>query len=151
MAEELKALIEKIQLEGVKAAEDKALAIESAARERAGKAMENAAKETERLVSEAKTEIGRLEEGAKDSIKQASRDTMLSLRGEISSMLERIVANSVHEALSTEDLSKILLSMIKGHSAESKGDIVVSLKKEDLERVEKAVLSELGNEIKKRR
>ena len=88
MAEDLKELIEKIQLEGVKAAEDKALAIETHARKRADEIMAHAAKEAERITSEAGERIKALEEGAGNSIKQASRDTMLSLRREIASTLE---------------------------------------------------------------
>ena len=149
MAEELKELIEKIQLEGVKAAEDKALVIEAEARARADKAVEKGAKEAERMISEAKAEIRRLEEGAKNSVKQASRDTMLSLRKEIYSMLERIVGSHVHKALSAEELAKILTAMIKGHGGEDKQNIIVSLKKDDLEKVEKAVFAELGQEAKK--
>ncbi len=149
MAEELKELIEKIQLEGVRAAEDKALVIEAEARARADRATEKGAKEAERMISEARAEIRRLEEGAKNSIKQASRDTMLSLRKEICSMLERIVANHVHKALSAEELAKMLAAMIKSHGGEDKQNIVVSLKKEDLEKVEKAVFFELGQETKK--
>ena len=149
MAEELKELIEKIQLEGVKAAEDKALVIEAEARARADKAVEKGAKEAERMISEAKAEIKRLEEGAKNSIKQASRDTMLSLRKEIYSMLERIVGSHVHKALSAEELAKMLTTMIKGHGGEDKQNIIVSLKKDDLEKVEKAVFAELGQEAKK--
>lgn len=149
MAEELKELIEKIQLEGVKAAEDKALVIEAEARARADKAVEKGAKEAERMISEAKAEIRRLEEGAKNSVKQASRDTMLSLRKEIYSVLERIVGSHVHKALSAEELAKILTAMIKGHGGEDKQNIIVSLKKDDLEKVEKAIFAELGQEAKK--
>ena len=148
MAEELKELIEKIQLEGVKAAEDKASAIDSAARKRADEITASAAKEAERITSEAREQVGRMEEGAKNSIKQASRDTMLSLRKEIASMLERLVAAHVHKALSAEDMAKILVTIIKG-CGHDKDRIVVSLKKEDLEKVEKALFSELGQEAKK--
>lgn len=149
MAEELKELIEKIQLEGIKAADDKALVIEAEARARAERATEKGAKEAERMISEARAEIKRLEEGAKSSIKQASRDTMLSLRKEICSMLERIVASHVHKALSAEELAKMLAAMIKSHGGEDKQNIVVSLKKEDLEKVEKAVFAELGLEARR--
>ncbi len=149
MAEELKELIEKIQFEGVKAAEDKALVIEAEARVRADRAVEKAAKEAESMISEAKAEIERLEDGAKNSIKQAPRDTMLSLRKEIYSTLERIVAGHVHKALSAEELAKMLAEMIKSRDGGDKQDIVVSLKKEDLEKIEKAVFAELSQEVKK--
>ena len=149
MAEDLKELIEKIQLEGVKAAEDKALAIEARARKRADEIVTSAAKEAERITSETRERIKRLEEGAKNSIKQASRDTMLSLRKEIASTLERLVASHVHKALSAEEMAKILVAIIKGCGSQDKDRIVISLKKDDLEKVEKALFSELGQEAKK--
>jgi len=149
MAEDLKELIEKIQLEGVKAAEDKALAIETRARKRADEIVTSAGKEAERITSEARERIKRLEEGAKNSIKQASRDTMLSLRKEITSTLERLVASHVHKALSAEEMAKILVAIIKGCGSQDKDRIVISLKKDDLEKVEKALFSELGQEAKK--
>ncbi|MBU1037591.1 MAG: hypothetical protein KJ994_00910, partial [Candidatus Omnitrophica bacterium] len=125
------------------------LVIEAEARARADRAVEKGAKEAESMISEAKAEIKALEEGAKNSIKQASRDTMLSLRKEIYSMLERIVGSHVHKALSAEELAKILTAMIKGHGGEDKQNIIVSLKKDDLEKVEKAIFAELGQEAKK--
>lgn len=149
MAEDLKELIEKIQLEGVKAAEDKALAIEVHAKKRADEIAANAAKEAERITSEAGERVKRLEDGAKNSIKQASRDMMLSLRKEITSTLERLVTSHVHKALSAEDMAKILVTIIKGCSGHDKDAIVISLKKDDLEKVEKALFSELGQEAKK--
>jgi len=149
MAEELKELIEKIQLEGIKAAEDKASAIEAEARKRADEIVAGAKAEASRLVSEAREQIGRLEDGSKSSVKQAVRDAMLSLRSEIALTLERVVAGRVHKALDAEDLARILITIVKGCSGEGKGKIVVSLKKEDMEKVEKALFSELGDAARK--
>ena len=145
----MKELIEKIQLEGVKAAEEKALAIESHAQKKADEIIQNADKESKRIILDAREQIARLEAGAKNSVKQAARDTMLSLKKEITAMLERLVANHVHKALSPEDLAKILTVIVKGCGGENRDKIVISLKKEDLEKVEKALFSELGHEAKK--
>jgi V/A-type H+-transporting ATPase subunit E len=149
MAEELKELLEKIQTEGVKAAEEKARSILSHAEARAGEIVQNAEKEALGLVAAAREQITRLEEGSRVSIKQAARDMMLALRKEIASTLERLVGLHVHKALGPEDLAKILVTVIKGCGSGHKDQIVVSLRKEDLERVEKALFSELGQEAKK--
>ncbi len=149
MPEELKELIEKIQTEGVKAAEEKALAIETNALKRASEIVDKAGKEAGRIISEAGDRIKRLEEGSRNSVKQASRDAIISLKKEISSMLEKIVANHIHKALNPEDLAKILAATIKANSSEDKAKTVVTLKKEDLDKIEKALFSELAHEIKK--
>lgn len=149
MAEELKALIEKIQYEGVRAAEEKAAAIEAQAKRRAEEIIRNSEKEASRIIADAKEQIERLEKGSKDSVKQAARDTILSLRKEIASMLERLVTAHVHKALTTDELGHLLATIVKGCSGAHKGEIIVSIRKEDLEKTEKALIAELGQEAKK--
>ncbi len=149
MAEELKELIEKIQSEGIKAAEDRSREIEAHARSRAEEIVAKAKRDAESAMSDAREEIARLEQGSKNSIKQAARDTLLSLRREMQSLLERIVAMHVHKAMSPEDLAKILVTIIHGCSSKDKENVIVSVRKEDLARVEKALFAELGHEIKK--
>ena len=149
MAEELKALIEKIQEEGVKAAEAKAASIEDQAMRRADEMVRQAEKDARRAIDEAQSSIAKMEEGAKESIRQAGRDTVLALKKEISEILGRIVETHVHKALSPEELARILVTVIKGCGGENKDKVIVSIRKEDLERVEKAVFAELGQEAKK--
>jgi len=149
MAEELKELIEKIQAEGIKAAEEKAASIEAEARRRAEDLVKKAEKEAVRIEAEAKDRISRMEEGAKNSIKQAGRDTILSLKKEISAMLGRLVEHHVHKALSAEETAKILTTVIKGCGGEGMDKIVASVRKEDVAAIEAALLAELGAEIKK--
>lgn len=152
MAEELKELIEKIQEEGVRAAEEKGKAIESAAKARAERLVEDAEREASRILAQAREQVGRLEEGSRESVKQAARDTMLTLRKEIAAMLERLVSAHVHKALDPQDLVKILATVIKGcgrADAQHKDQIVISLRKEDLEKVEKVLFAELGQDAKR--
>lgn len=149
MPEELKDLIEKIQTEGIKAAESKALEIESEAQKRASQIVDKAEKEASGMISEAKDQIKRLEDGARSSLKQASRDMMISLKKELAAILEKIVAKDIHKALSPEEMARIISNMIKAGSGQDKTAIVVTLKKEDIEKMEKAVMGELSHEIKK--
>lgn len=149
MADQLKELIEKIQAEGVKAAEEKAASIELEARRMAEDLVKKSEKSAARIEAEAKDRIARMEEGAKSSIKHAGRDTILSLKKEISAMLERLVEHHVHRALSAEEIAKILTTVIKGCGGEGMDKIIVSVRKEDLGSVEAALLAELGAEVKK--
>jgi len=149
MAEELKDLIEKIREEGVLAAEEKARQIEAAARQEAQVIVEKARRDAEKALAEAKERISRMEDGQKASLKQAGRDLILSLKKEIGAMLDKIVLSHVHKALSTEELARMIPALIKEHPKLGKEEIVISLKKEDLEKLEKGFLSELREEIKK--
>jgi V/A-type H+-transporting ATPase subunit E len=147
MAEELRDLIAKIQQEGVQQAQDKADEIERQAKAKAASIIDKAAKEAERLIARAQEDVSRMEAGAKESLKQAGRDLLISLRKEISAMLDKIIASHVHKALGTEELAKIISELVKESTA--KADIVITLKKDDLERLTTGMLADLRDEIKK--
>jgi len=149
MAEEIKDLIEKIQQEGIKAAEDKAKEIEAEARLKAQDLIKKAQSEAEKIMSEANERISRTEQDSKALINQAGRDLLLSLKKEIDVMLERLIASSVAQTLNPSEMAKIIAELIKKFSSEGKEDIWVLLKKEDVEKLEKEFLSRLKEETKK--
>jgi len=150
MAEEIRDLIEKINQEGIKAAEEKAHEIEAAAKLRAGDVLAQARLEAEKIIAAAQERIRREDEKEKTLIAQAGRDLLLSLRKEINAMLGRIVVSDIRQTLTPEALFKILSEMIKKYSAGEGGDIVVLLKKEDLETLEKNFLHKLQEATKKK-
>ncbi|MEA3305257.1 MAG: V-type ATP synthase subunit E family protein [Candidatus Omnitrophota bacterium] len=149
MAEELKDLIEKIHQEGVKAAEDKASDIENEAKRRAEIIIEKAGKEAENIIAEAKEKSAKMEKTGKLSLKQAGRDTILSLRKEINAVLDKIVVSHVREALNPGELSKIISALIKNCDGMEKNSIMISLNKGNLEKLKKGFLSKLKDETKK--
>ena len=150
MAEEIRDLIEKINQEGIKAAEEKAHEIEAAAKLRANEVLAQARFEAEKIIAAAQERIRREDEKEKTLIAQAGRDLLLSLRKEINAMLGRIVVSDIRQTLTPEALFKILSEMIKKYGAGEGGDIVVLLKKEDLETLEKNFLHKLQEATKKK-
>jgi vacuolar-type H+-ATPase subunit E/Vma4 len=149
MTEELKGQIEKIQQEGIQAAEEKAKAIEDQARRAADRAVEEAGKEAEKIIADAKGKALLMEEGGKAALKQAGRDFLISLRKEIAAMLDRVVTAHVHKALTAEELAVLITDLVKDSRLDAKKGIIISLRKEDLEKLEKGLFNELRGEIKK--
>ena len=149
MAEELKALIEKIQEEGVNTAREKARKIEEEARRQAEAITAKARKDADSILVKAKEDIAKAEEGSRASLRQAGRDLILSLRKEIASTLDKIILSKVRDNLTHEDIAKILVTLIKGSSGKGEGAVLVTLNKDDLEKVEKALTGELGSALKK--
>ena len=146
MAEQLKELIEKIQKEGIKAAEDKARSIEEEARQKAQAIIKEAQKEAEGLISQANDKAKRLQETTLASLKQVGRDVLLALKTEISDMLNKLIMERVREALTPQELAHILAGLIK---EQGKAEVVVSLKKDDVEKLEKGFLAELNKHAQK--
>ena len=149
MAQDIKNLIEKIQKEGVEAAQAKAKEIESRAQAKAKEIVDKAKAQADGLISEAKISIAKIEQGGRASLQQAGRDLLISLRKEISAMLDKVIADSVRESLNPEELVKIITAVIKEGKVKDKDQIIVSLKKEDQEKIEKGLLGEFKEEVKK--
>ena len=148
MAEEIKELIAKIQTEGIQQAENKAKAIEAEAKRRAEIILEEARKESAKIISIAKEDSAKMEEAGRLALKQAARDSLLNLRKEINRLLDKIILMRVSEALGPQELQKLINSLFKEHAGEEKAGAVISLKKEDLEKLEKGFLQELKEKVK---
>jgi vacuolar-type H+-ATPase subunit E/Vma4 len=73
---------------------------------------------------------------------------LLSLKKEIISMLDLIIKKNIRVSLVSEEMLKIIHSLIK--SSTQKEEIVVTVKKEGLKKIHDGLLSELSEEIKKR-
>lgn len=149
MAEEIKILIEKIQQEGVKVAEDKARQIEDEAKERAEQIVEEAKNKAGKILNEARDSVSKMEEKQKTLLAQAARDLLLVLRKEINAVFEGIISVHLKDTLTPEALTKIITTLVKDYGAQGKNEIIVSLKKEDLEALEKGFLRKLQEETKK--
>jgi V/A-type H+-transporting ATPase subunit E len=150
MAEEIRDLIEKINQEGIKAAEEKAQNIEAAAKKRADDILAQAKLEAEGMIAAEKDRIRREDEKGKTLLAQAGRDLLLSLRKEINAMLGRIVVSDVRQVLTPEVLFKLLSEVVRNYSAGESSDITVFLNKEDLETLEKNFLYKLREQTKKK-
>jgi len=149
MAEELKELLEKINEEGVKAAEEKAAEIRNKAESQARSIIEDANDRARDIVESAGRRVADMEAGGKAALAQASRDMLISLRKEITAMLDKIVASHVHKALEHGELAKIIVALVREHGKEAEADIIVTMKKDDLDKLGRSFLAELRDEIKK--
>ncbi len=149
MAEEIRDLIEKINQEGIKAAEEKAQNIESSAMKRADEILAQARRDAEELLTDAKNRISREDEKGKALLAQAGRDLILSLRKEINDMLGRIIVSDIQHALTPDALFILISEVAQKYSAGEQYDITVLLNKKDLETLEKHFLHKLMEETKK--
>jgi V/A-type H+-transporting ATPase subunit E len=146
--EEIKDLIAKIKNEGVKAAQEKSLKVEHEAKTLAGKIISDAKAEAAKIVNEAHREAEQHKSSVEALLKQSARDMLLSLKKEIISMLDMIIKKNISSALTPEEMSKIIHSLIKANT--QKEEVVVTAKEEDIKKIQKGLISELSEEMKKR-
>ncbi|MFH1397288.1 MAG: hypothetical protein ABIH27_01885 [Candidatus Omnitrophota bacterium] len=149
MAEDIKGLIEKINQEGVFAAESKARVIEEEARLKAEEIIAKARAGAQRMISEAKIEVEKNSEREKALLIQAGRDMLLLLKGQLNFMLNKVINAEICQALNAGELFKILSSLIQNICKQHDTSIIVSLSKEDLEKLEGGFLLKLKEQTKK--
>ena len=149
MSDDIQGLIEKINQEGVLAAEEKARQIIQQAERKADSLIAKAQAQAQSLISGAREENLKNQDKIKALLNQAGRDLLLVARGEINAMLMRLITQEVRQALSADALSKIISSLIQNLSGKHSGEVEVMLNKEDAQKITEHFLSRLKEETKK--
>ena len=149
MAEDIKALIEKINQEGVQAAEKRAREIERAAQEKASEILSKAKREADAMLQEARERIAKIEEKEKTLLSQAGRDLLLVLREEINAMLTALISREVRATLTPENMYKIISTIIQSACSQEDAAVTITLSAEDARALEGALLVKLKEETKK--
>lgn len=150
MTDDIKGLIEKIQQEGINTAQARAKDIEAQAKKEAQAIIEKAKADAKNLAQEARSNVSLMQRNTQDELIQVSRDMLLQLRKEINNTLNKLILTRVREALSPDELGKIIISLVKDYAVQEKEGVVVSLNKDDLEKMGKVFLGELKEELKKK-
>ena len=143
MAEELQGLLERINKEGIEKIQgerDKALA---EARREAQEILSKAKAEADAIIVGAKKDAAAAEQKGADTLKQAARDLMISLRGSVNKELEAVVSLEVGKALTPATMAQIIEKMLEAFAsggARPKG-LDVLLSEPDRASLESLVLS----------
>jgi V/A-type H+-transporting ATPase subunit E len=146
MTQEIQNLIEKIQQEGVQAAETKAAAIEQAALEQAREIVRKAQAEAQVLIQAAQDRLRQEEAVAQANLAQAGRDFLIALRQQINTLLTGVITRNIDQALGVQELVRIIAELARDAGT---GQISVALSRLDAEVLEKGFLHKLQDELKK--
>ncbi len=149
MADQIKELIEKINQEGVLAAEEKAGQIESQAKARAEMILQKANSQAKKILEEAQEKVSRMQESSEASLKQSGRDVLLALKSQVNQILQNIISAEVSAALNPQELAKIIESLAKEYCARENKGAIIYLSPEDKNKLESLFLNRLKDELKK--
>ena len=106
--EDLQSLLEKINRDGVEKAEAEAAKIIADAKAKADAIMKEAAEKAAKDSAEAEKNAAAFAERAAESVRQAARDTVISVGERITGMLEALLAKNVNAALADENTAAAL-------------------------------------------
>ncbi|MFW5803185.1 MAG: hypothetical protein ACOCWJ_04635, partial [Verrucomicrobiota bacterium] len=151
MPEDLQALLDRIQDEGVKEADAERDRILKEAKEEAERLLSQAKEDGEKIRSDAQHEADLLKQKGEEALRQAARDTLLSLRRQLEERIKRIAKATAGEALTDKDIASLVVEL--AHQAATSEDedpsVEVLLPAEKAESLQKGLLQQLRSELKK--
>ena len=136
-------LIDRIKSEGVEQAEKQAEQIVAAAEERAQAAIEKARQDAAAIVAQAEQERAKQETAGKEAVRQAARDTVLSVQAQLTAIFKQVIESSTGEAMNDQALQEAVMSVISSWSSGEESSIDVVLSESDLDKVEAALRGKL--------
>ncbi len=150
MADELQALLERINQEGVAKAEEERERILKEARQEADRIVQDAETKAENMVADAREESELLASKGEDSLRQAARDILLSLRQTLQDRMTSVAKACVGRELDAETLGDVVAQMV-GRYMDSGGkveqlDVLVS--EDQAEEIRNYLLAHLGNDLR---
>jgi len=122
MAENLQGLLDKIQTRGLEKANAERDAILKSANEEAAAMVAGAKQEAEAILRNARTEAANLNSRAESAVKQAARDIILKLDGELKRRITNAVRENAAAALNPGLMSAIIAEMA-GNFAKNGGKV----------------------------
>jgi len=141
-------LISKIKTEGIKAAEDNGEKIILDAQHKADSIIKEAEKKAAELISEARNDTLRYENSAKEAVKQAGRDMILTVRKNLTDIFDRLLKAEIDKALSANVMEEIIVSTVKKWDKAGAGSFTVEIPEKDSVSLQKMLASKLSEEIK---
>jgi V/A-type H+-transporting ATPase subunit E len=146
---QLQELIDKIKSEGIKTAEQESARVLREAEHKANDIIANAHDNASSIIAKAKEEAHRFEQTAKEAVKQAGRNTILSLRTRVTEIFNAVIAEETKQAYSLKVLEEAIVSLIKAWNKKQIPNLQVLLSASDLKKIEKQLKSRLAAELKK--
>ena len=146
---QLQELIDKIKSEGIKTPEQESDRVLKEAEHKANAILADAHDEASSIIAKAKEEAHRFEQTAEEAVKQAGRNTILSLRTRVTEFFDAVIAEETKQAYSLKVLEEAIVSLIKAWSKEQVPNLQVLMSSSDLKKIEKQLKSRLAAELKK--
>ncbi len=150
MTQNIQDLINKIKTEGVEVSNKHAQEVQGQAKAQAEQIVAQAKAQAGQIVAQAKEQLKKQEEATRATLKQAARDTVLSLRQEIEKFLKRIVSAQVKDGLKAEQMAGLLTAVVTAYVTKNPGteDVRVSLPEQDVKAFSGGAIKKLQDQLK---
>ena len=145
---QLHELIEKIKKEGIDSAKTEAAKLKADAESEAQAIIEQAKRQADTIMAQAKENAERSEKAGAAALEQASRNLILTFKGEIQGILDKLVSNAVQSTYSAELIKNILPDLLKSWGAKGADSLSVLLPEGELKKLEDSFKASLASTLK---
>ncbi|MDR1318041.1 MAG: V-type ATP synthase subunit E [Treponema sp.] len=142
-------LIDKIKKDGIETASGEAARLTREAEAEAKRIVEAANKEAEAIIARGKADAERSEKAGVAALEQASRNLVLAFKGEIQSLLDKIIAQAVSASYGEETLRSALPELIKSWAVKGSDSLAIVLPEAELNKLRGFFDDKLAEELKK--
>lgn len=143
MAEDLQALMERIQKDAVDKAENEATAIIAKAKEKAAEIVKNAEAEAQAKLEKADKDAEAFTERSERTLEQSARDLLLSVGKNLEKMVLDLLNLQVEKSLDESTVKDMLLALAKGYSS----DVEVDFSEADSKKLMSFVMGEFAKQV----
>ena len=148
MSEELQNLLDKFHEVGVKKTEAECAELVAAARKEAQAIRDQAKADAAAAVKAAEEQAAALEARAESAIRQAARDIILELQGELTRRITRAVSGAADQALSPEFMASLIRALAAKFAADPNASVSILTTVKDAPALEKALQGALLNSFR---
>ena len=144
MAEDLQALMERIQKDAVDKAELEATSIISKAKEKAAEIVKAAEEEAKAKLEQADKDAVAFTERSERTLEQSARDLLLSVGKNLEKMILDLLSLQVEKSLDETTVKSMLLAIAKSYSS----DIEIDFSEADAKALSSFVMGEFAKQLK---
>jgi len=152
MADELQALLDRIHSQGIEKTQAESEKLLAEARAGAERILADAKREAEKILSDSRTESATLVSKGRESLQQAARDTLLSLRKELQDRLATVVAACCARAFDPASVQQLVGELVQSYANQGgqveRVELLVS--EESLAGLQDQLLAALGDDLRQR-
>lgn len=148
MADELQGLLDRIRKEGLEQAAGEKEDLLRQAKAEAKAVVDKARAEAEQLVAAARQEAKLLREKGEQSLKQAARDVLLSLRGQLEGRVVEVARSLAAEACTPAAVAEIVAGLAAAYlEAEKEGRLEIQIPASQADALRTALAARLGKDL----
>jgi len=140
-------LLERIRNEGIETAKKQAEEIIEKAQAQADEIIARAKKEAEEALTEAERRIASMDAASRESLLQASRDTMIALKQSMRMFVESALNADIEAAFDAKMAAQVMPEIVRILASSQSGDIEVLLPPTLEEKIDASIAARLSKEL----